>query len=87
MVAKLDSDSGLPVRPPGSVTNTSNAITAEAAPSTPKPARQPKCVARKVMSGRPPATASDQPRKTKAMALGRCASGTIRPTVAAACGV
>ena len=52
-----------------------------------KAERQPNCVASSVTTGRPPAIASDQPRKTKAMALGRCRSGTISATVAAACGV
>jgi hypothetical protein len=39
------------------------------------------------MSGRPAASASDQPRNTKAMALGLSFSGTISATVLAACGV
>ena len=41
----------------------------------------------KVISGSPPATASDQPRNTKAMQAERSAAGTIMATVLAACGV
>jgi hypothetical protein len=39
------------------------------------------------MSGRPAASASDQPRNTKAIALGRSFAGTISAIVLAACGV
>ncbi len=87
MTPKLASDNGRPFRPDGRLTYTSSAPSTEAAPSMAKAARQPKCVATKVTSGRPPAIANDQPRNTTAMALERCFSGTMSATVAAACGV
>ncbi len=40
-----------------------------------------------VISGSPPATASDQPRNTKEIAPERSLSGTSKAIVLAACGV
>ena len=52
-----------------------------------KAQRQPNRPPIQAASGMPATEATDQPRKTKVMALPRCASGTSRPTQAAAWGV
>lgn len=87
MVAKLASDSGLPCSPAGNAANKSAAMIAASAANAAKAKRQPKCVAKSVTTGRPPAIASDQPRKTKAMARPRSAGDTSSEAAEAACAV
>ena len=73
MAAKLDSGIARPSKPDGRRRTAAAWRQTKTAPSAPNAARQPKCVASSVTSGRPPAMASVQPRKTKAMALGALA--------------
>lgn len=74
-------------KPAGTGSQTRSAAAAAPRPSATWMERQPNCPAPQATSGRPAATDSDQPRKTKEMAPGRSFSGTIMAIVLAACGV
>ena len=75
------------VSPDGRLTMRSAKIAMATPPRRAKVTRQPKWAATVVTIGSPTATASDQPRKTKAIAPDLSLSGTISATVLAACGV